>query len=296
MQKLRDQILQYFRDHYLEEHKTPSVRNICEKFELSNKKFYTYFPGGVAELCKEINIPKPETSYKRIEKALEAKREVGKKIEKELDTDEKYNVLKQTESILEAKAREIGRKTELHKRIGKLVSDLSTTDEGRKEIFNDAKLFRVFCEVMLPETLKRLKIFCDERRILFESTLVVLGKDCDANYGFWGYNPLDQYVKDVIEAYMNDYKKEERQEALQKEFSDILLNWTCPHCSSDATRLITIDGKLHCFCGDHLELLCLNCKAKLKFEGGAWHCPSCKMVFNRPVVHEDYAPQVFRTQ
>ena len=99
---------------------------------------------------------------------------------------------------------------------------------------------------------------------------------------------LDNYIGLQLEYFLDARQEEEMQETLQKKFSDILLSFRCPDCGADATSLLLIDGEVCCGCGSRFELLCPNCKCKLQFKEGTYHCRSCGMSFERPVMKVSY--------
>ena len=86
----RVEVVKYFKDEYITTMQTPTVRGICRRFGLSNKKFYEIFPDGIVGLCKETNIPIPEAHYKRLKKANEAKKAIKKESDLLVEEDQEF--------------------------------------------------------------------------------------------------------------------------------------------------------------------------------------------------------------
>ena len=99
-------------------------------------------------------------------------------------------------------------------------------------------------------------------------------------------------------------KKEERQEALQKEFVADICDARCPDCNRplatslqfpiegktvELRSIVLVDGLVdRCSCGASHELLCPGCQKPLEYkENLDFCCPGCDMVFTLPSLPSD---------
>lgn len=286
LNSLKAEIIRFVQGQYRQTGKVPSVGEICQQLQrmgLNKTVFYTVFPHGIMEVCENSRVPLPRGRVLRTCKARKTREDIKGRRPNE---DREYERLKQRESALKVQAEDIRKKAEIRNRIKQLASELARTPEGRGKIFSDLRLFQEFCVALLPSTLAQLRAFCSERRQSFEQTLLSMQELCSLNYRFWGYAPLSEYTKEIVNEYMEDTEKEERQEALQKAFSEILLNWRCSNCGSDILHTIMIKDRLSCFvCNTPFSLFCSVCGSKLSFEKekDCYRCASCGLRFERVV-------------
>jgi len=296
MENIRVEILRCFKDEYAKTRQTSSVRSVCRRFGLDNKKFYRLFPEGIAGLCEETNIPVPESKYKCVEKAIETKRAIKKESDRLVEKDREFRDLKQKELVLAAKVQEAKKKAEQRQRVKQLASQLASTSYGRVQIFSHPKALLEWCEAALenqssPTLLDQLRKACEEDKIPFEKTLweIVGGPHYPQYYEAIlkreGLS-LDNFVREEVEYYLHGREKERTQKALQKAFSEILLNWRCSNCGSDILHTIMIKDRLSCFvCNTPFSLFCPVCRSKLSFEKekDCYCCALCGLRFERVV-------------
>lgn len=303
MLDLRVEILRYFKDEYTNTGQTPSVRGIRGKFGLDNKTFYRLFPEGLTGLCKETSIPIPEAKFKRIEKAMEAKRTIKKESDMLIEEDREFLDLRQKELALAAKVQEAKKKAEQRQRMRKLAFQLASTSYGRAQIFSHPKALLEWCEVTLenqtsPTLLDQLRKACEEDGIQFEKHLweIVGGAHYPQYYesilrreGL----PLDRFVREEVECYLRDREKEQTQKTLQKRFSKSLMNARCPKCDKpicssmaylgypDAYTFLTIEDRLRCYhCNTPLQAICPGCGQPLDCKGQSFWCKNCDLTFH----------------
>jgi len=292
----RVEILKYFKGEYTKTRQTPTVRSVCRRFGLNNRKFYRLFPEGIAGLCKETGIPIPEAKYKRVEKATEARRAIRKETNKLFEKDQEWLSLVEVESRFAAKVEEAKRKAEHHERVRKLAFQLASTSYGRTQIFSHPKALLEWCKAALesqsgPTLQDQLRKACEEDKIPFEKTLweIVGGPHYPQYYEAILKREglaLDNFVREEVEYYLHGREKERTQKALQKAFSEILLNWRCSNCGSDILHTIMIKDRLRCFvCNTPFSLFCPVCRSKLSFEKekDCYRCASCGLRFERVV-------------
>jgi DNA-directed RNA polymerase subunit RPC12/RpoP/transposase len=230
------------------------------------------------------------TIYNRFASKLRAETD-GK-----LKHDKEWLSLVEVESRFAAKVEEAERKAEHHERVRKLAFQLASTSYGRAQIFSHPKALLEWCEVALenqtsPTLLDQLRKACGEDKIPFEK---MLWETVGGPYYPQYYEAilkreglsLDNFVREEVEYYLHGRERERTQKALQKAFSEILLNWRCSNCGSNILHTIMIKDRLSCFvCNTPFSLFCPVCGSKLSFEKekDCYRCASCGRRFERVV-------------
>lgn len=303
----RVEILKYFKDEYTKTRQTPTVRSMCRRFGLNNKKFYEVFSEGIAELCKETGIPIPEAKYKRIEKAAAAKMEIKKESNRLVEEDREFLDLKQKELVLEKEVNHFRMLQEKRKRIKTLYLEKARTSEGVKDVFSTPEKLLEFTQATVgnyrsvvlknPDVLESLVVYCRNNNLPLAKTLSQIAgsfKEYEADAANDGtLLDLDNYVGLQLDFFLGDRQDEDRIRGIQKKFADNIYSVKCPDCGTKYENMIidTLKCELVCSCGVCFKLLCLNCRAELGFdsEKGVFCCPKCHMVFKRPSQKLRYA-------
>jgi sulfur relay (sulfurtransferase) DsrC/TusE family protein len=73
MAPVKDDVVKFAREYYSKHGKVPSVRALCRRFR--GVRFYSVFPGGIRQLCREASVPVPISRLKAVSKALKARTE-----------------------------------------------------------------------------------------------------------------------------------------------------------------------------------------------------------------------------
>jgi hypothetical protein len=294
LKSLKAEIIEFVQGQYRQTGKVPSVGEICQQLQrmgLNRTVFYTVFPHGIMQVCENSGVPLPRGRVQRTFKARKTRENIKGRSPNE---DREYERLKQKESALKTQAEDIRKKAEIRNRIKQLASELARTPEGRKKIFSDPKLFQEYCETLLPATLAELRTFCSERRQSFEKTLLSMQKLCSLNYRLWRHNPLNDYVIETVNEFIEDARKEEKRNELQSIFNRSLASAKCHNCSQPISSepfhldekhveraIMVVEGLISCWhCSSHYRLLCPICLTQLEYQGELdFHCSKCDVVY-----------------
>jgi hypothetical protein len=189
--------------------------------------------------------------------------------------------------------------TQARQRIRDLQIQKAETPEGLQDIFKNSEELKEFVQQTLYDSpvLKTLELHCEANSLPLAETLSNVVGSLDKyeaeNEDMRGWPDLPSYIEEQLDICVTGEQQRKRQEQLQKEGPDFLLNFKCSFCGAPYETM-TIDsptGEILCKCGKSFKLLCPGCKGKFAFDANkaVFYCKKCNLFFERPTLtYRDY--------
>jgi len=212
-------------------------------------------------------------------------------VAKKLRKDPTLQTLNKTEAELQKQVDHIQMVTQARQRVRDLQLRRAETPEGRQSIFKNSQELKKFVQDTLydSQVLKDFEPRCRADGLPLAKTLSnAIGSldkyETENEDLFWP--DLPSYIEERLDNFLLEEKQRRKKEQLQKKFSEIELNFRCPHCNATSDNMI-IDvsaSENRCSCGRRFKSLCVECRSALNYDNnkGVWFCKKCGAIYERP--------------
>jgi len=295
-----DVILQFFVDEYKGKGKTPSVKQIMNKFDLSIKKFYQLYPKGKLQLHKLAGIPVDKKQFDQMSKLREVKKQKeAAKIKSWQEQDDQFHALKENVSVLSDSLEEAKAKTKLRDDMRTLAVEQASIFEGRKQIFSSPESLLQWYEAAMPEDRETSSLLTEFKAYYKDAPEKVLYNIMGDLESYESHRTAESislldYVKEKLVNVVDEWTTDQKQKIWQKKFADYWRSFECPECGLDYKFCKTdpLNGELFCECEATFIPLCPNCleqeedKIRLIYSQDSYHCPECTLTLRMPKLNK----------
>jgi hypothetical protein len=279
-------IIQFLQDEHQKTGKVPSIRGICERFGMSSKTLYEFFPGRKTEMCAAAGVPLDADSFKQVAKASQA---LKTRVEKEFLENEELNVLRRTKETIAGELKQAQLIDEARRGIIEQELQFANTYEGKRRLFSNPQRMLQFAARTVdyesfalenPKVWDSFVTYCKTHGLDLAQTLFQVAGRLEEFEKDPNGDELHKYLGFEIEAFLIDRQNEQRQKEMQAKFENVLRNLRCD-CGRRITSIFLDENKLSCPCGTVWMLKCVNCSHVLQFDTkrNAFYCLHCKMSF-----------------